>query len=186
MAPFLLGCLALLAGAHLAFRVVLRRAYRERGHAGATGVLLQLLVCGLYVSFPFLYLPVPWPQLPPLPESLAWRLLGFGLGGLGVAVIAVAMVELGLRRLLGLGSPAVEEGGLYGRTRNPQVLGFFLYATGFAVHWPSWYALGWLLLFLPVFHMMVRTEEEYLLQVHGESYRRYCARVPRYLPFLRQ
>ncbi len=32
-----------------------------------------------------------------------------------------------------------------------------------------------------LFHTMVLTEEEHLTRVHGDAYRDYCRRVPRYL-----
>jgi len=53
---------------------------------------------------------------------------------------------------------------------------------GVAVLWPSWYALGWVLL-AAVFHIMVLTEEENLRNVYGEEYTQYCKRVPRYIGF---
>lgn len=31
-------------------------------------------------------------------------------------------------------------------SRNPQIVGFFLAVVGFAIMWPSWYALGWVIL----------------------------------------
>lgn len=52
---------------------------------------------------------------------------------------------------------------------------------GIALRWPSWYALGWMLLFVAMIHMMVITEEEHLRDVFGEEYVRYCKKVPRYL-----
>lgn len=53
---------------------------------------------------------------------------------------------------------------------------------GVAILWPSWYALGWVIL-AAGFHMMVLTEEENLRNVYGEEYTQYCKRVPRYLGF---
>jgi protein-S-isoprenylcysteine O-methyltransferase Ste14 len=70
---------------------------------------------------------------------------------------------------------------VYGISRNPQIVGFFVYALGFALLWPSWYALGWVVFFGPFFHWMVITEEEHLLKLHGDAYRRYCEQVPRYM-----
>lgn len=49
--------------------------------------------------------------------------------------------------------------------------------------WPSWYALGWGLLFAPIIYMMVLAEEEHLRNTYGQEYEQYCARVPRYLGF---
>ncbi len=45
----------------------------------------------------------------------------------------------------------------------------------------SWHALGLVVLFAAIAHLMVLTEEEHLRRVFGEEYARYCARVPRYL-----
>jgi protein-S-isoprenylcysteine O-methyltransferase Ste14 len=50
---------------------------------------------------------------------------------------------------------------------------------GSAIQWPSWYALGWVLLYGAIAHMMVLTEEGHLLDVHGADYESYRKRVPR-------
>jgi protein-S-isoprenylcysteine O-methyltransferase Ste14 len=61
------------------------------------------------------------------------------------------------------------------------LVSFALVVFGIAVYWPTGRQLGWLALYAIVFHMMVITEEEHLLNVYGEAYRRYCQQVPRYL-----
>jgi len=71
--------------------------------------------------------------------------------------------------------------GFYKLTRNPQIVLSFPMVLGIALRWPSWYALGWMLLFVAMIHMMVITEEEHLRDVFGEEYVRYCKKVPRYL-----
>ena len=73
----------------------------------------------------------------------------------------------------------------YHVTRNPQLVGGSLLVIGTVVLWPSWYALGWAVLYGIVAHMMVLTEEEHLRDVFGGEYERYCGRVPRYLGILR-
>jgi protein-S-isoprenylcysteine O-methyltransferase Ste14 len=49
------------------------------------------------------------------------------------------------------------------------------------VLWPSWYGVGWAILYAVVAHTMVLTEEEHLRDVYGEKFVRYCERVPRYI-----
>jgi protein-S-isoprenylcysteine O-methyltransferase Ste14 len=49
--------------------------------------------------------------------------------------------------------------------------------------WPSWYAVEWAILYFVLIHMMILTEEEHLLNTHGEQYREYCQEVPRNLWF---
>ncbi len=181
LAVNLLGYLAMLLGAFIIFRVFVRRAYLTHGRITAFPLLLEFLICGLYCNFSYLYLSIEWPNLPSLPEGLLLRIPGVGLVSLGIIVTLVGMGNLGFLRLFGLGSPAIHQRGVYGVCRNPQIVGFFIYTLGVAVLWPSWYAFGWVLLFVPVFHMMVMTEEEYLLQLHGEVYRGYCESVPRYI-----
>ncbi len=57
---------------------------------------------------------------------------------------------------------------------------------GFALLWPSWYAVGWVILYAVIAYTMVLTEEEYLRRAFGAEYERYCRRVPRYLGFPRR
>jgi protein-S-isoprenylcysteine O-methyltransferase Ste14 len=60
------------------------------------------------------------------------------------------------------------------------VLSCALIVIGYALLWPTWHSLGWVLLYALIAHVMVITEEEHLRGVHGEAYLRYCQRVPRY------
>lgn len=100
---------------------------------------------------------------------------------IGLASVIIAMSGLGLRRTFGQEVQALRQAGLYGLTRNPQIVGYGLVIAGSALLWPSWYALGWVGLYAVIAHLMVVTEEEHLRRVHGKDYARYCERVPRYL-----
>jgi protein-S-isoprenylcysteine O-methyltransferase Ste14 len=99
---------------------------------------------------------------------------------LGLAVVIAGMTSIGLRNTFGQ-PEGLKQTGVYGLTRNPQIVGYGLFAIGTAMLWPSWYALGWVVLYGAIAHMMVLTEEEHLRNVYGEEYVRYCERVPRYL-----
>jgi protein-S-isoprenylcysteine O-methyltransferase Ste14 len=73
-------------------------------------------------------------------------------------------------------------GGVYRFTRNPMYLGLLLVYTGVALL----KAQGWALLLLPVPFLVVDRvyipcEERHLAQTFGADYRRYCARVRRWL-----
>ena len=102
-----------------------------------------------------------------------------------MAVAVIAIGTLGVRKTMGQKAEVLAQVGLYRMSRNPQILGGGLAVVGIAVLWPSWYALGWVVLYGVVGHMMVLTEEEHLRNVHGEKYERYCERVPRYIGFPR-
>ena len=76
---------------------------------------------------------------------------------------------------------ALVENGIYGRTRNPYFVSYLLMLGAYTLLLQSGLllvmaALGWLLV-----HRMILKEERHLEAVHGDSYRRYCSRVPRYL-----
>lgn len=73
------------------------------------------------------------------------------------------------------------ENGIYGRTRNPYFVAYLLLFAAYIALLQSGTLLllamgGWALI-----HRMIRKEEQHLENIHGDSYRRYCARVPRYL-----
>lgn len=116
---YFLAFACLMAIAFVVFRVFVRRDYQQKGRLTWRSSFLELMVWGLYMSFPYLY--------------------------------------------------------------NPQIVAGSLLVLGSVVLWPSWQAVGWLMLYGLVGHLMVSTEEEHLLAVHGEAYARYCQRVPRYV-----
>ena len=111
----------------------------------------------------------------PLPKVIGLLIL-FG----GLVLMFSAMIWLGLLRTFVQKTNGLMQSGYYRISRNAQVLGCMPFGIGFAVLWPSWYGLGWALLFAAIAHMMVLSEEEHLRNTYGEEYLNYCERVPRY------
>jgi protein-S-isoprenylcysteine O-methyltransferase Ste14 len=115
-----------------------------------------------------------------------WR-IGWGVV---IFVAGLLMTIVGRRTLLRHGTnvnplqptTALVTDGIFRRTRNPLYVGILItqYAVAliFALDWllllilPSWVALHF---------AVVTREERYLERKFGEAYRRYKARVPRYL-----
>ncbi len=180
---YLIYVFLLFASAFVVFRIFVRRDYRHKGRLTLFSSSLQLLIWGLYFSFPCLYNPCSWPRFwfqDPRVDPLL-RIAGVTLIGLGLVVLVTAMAGLGLDRSLGRKVNVLRQAGFYRVSRNPQIVGSAPIIIGLAVLRPSWYALGWVVLFAAIAHTMVLTEEEHLRRVHGEDYARYCLRVPRYL-----
>jgi protein-S-isoprenylcysteine O-methyltransferase Ste14 len=176
--------LALLVAIGLAiFRGPVRSDYRRFGRLRTvTGVMEWALMLAIF-AFPYLYNPTCWPLVWSCPASApAWgRVVGLALIGGGALLSFGSMAWLGMRRSTGLQVTTVFDRGLYRWTRNPQVLFGIGMILGVVCLWPSAYALGWLVASMVLFHMMVLTEEGHLARVHGEAYRDFCRRVPRYL-----
>ena len=169
--------------AFVIFRVVVRRDYQRKGRLTLVSSFLELLVWGLYMGFPCLYNPPEWAWFwsPNVPVSAFARVVGLLCIVVGLASAFGTMLWFGLRRAFGLRVKGLVQSGPYRVTRNPQLVGGSLLVIGAVVLWPTCYALGWVVLYGIVAHMMVLTEEEHLRDVFGEEYERYCGRVPRYL-----
>jgi len=179
-----LGAAALLiALAFVVFRVIVRRDYQRKGRATLFSSLLELLVMGLYMSFPYLYNPPQWGAFwsRQAPVGAAVRVVGVVCITAGLVSAFGTLFWFGLRRALGWQVKGLIQSGPYRVTRNPQLVGFGLVVLGAVMLWPSWYALGWATLYGLVGHLMVVTEEEHLLAVFSEEYARYCRQVPRYV-----
>lgn len=100
---------------------------------------------------------------------------------LGFIVAFGTMAWFGIGKAFGLKVEEITKQGPYKFSRNPQILGGYLLVIGTVLQWPSFYALGWLVMYGILSQWMVMTEEEHLGRVFGEDYQRYCSKIPRYL-----
>jgi protein-S-isoprenylcysteine O-methyltransferase Ste14 len=123
--------------------------------------------------------------LPFAPAMLPARWLGATVFALALALVAWAiatMTRAGSNVPTSLPTTTIVEIGPYRFTRNPIYLGMLLGLIGLAIATNSL----WLLIALVPFAFVIRygvvaREEAYLERKFGDAYRRYCARVRRWL-----
>ena len=72
--------------------------------------------------------------------------------------------------------------GAYARVRHPQYGGFVLIMFGFLLQWPTLLTLAMFPVLVFMYAYLSRTEEADMLAQFGESYARYAASTPRFLP----
>ena len=73
--------------------------------------------------------------------------------------------------------------GPYHLTRNPLYVGNFLIGLGVALMGGRlWLLILFLVLFVPVYRILVLKEEKRLLERYGEDFLAYCQAVPRFVP----
>ena len=188
LAVYLLSAFLLLAGALAIFRRIVPRAYEREHRLTSLSFFLEIVLWGVFFAFPCIYNPFDWAWSSLHRSEGAPVLLGVGWAcvGLGLVVLVISMAWLGWPRSSGQGSKTLETSGPYRVTRNPQLIGGVLLIIGYVVLWPSWYAVGWMVVFGAMAHMMVLAEERYLRAIHGEAYEEYCRRVARYWGFPRR
>jgi protein-S-isoprenylcysteine O-methyltransferase Ste14 len=171
----------------LVFRVFVRKDYEHKGGLSKLSTTLEFLIFALHANLCYTFLPVRWPLLPALPENKFQLGFGFGLMAVGLLLMLWAMSGLGFKKAIGHDQKeGLKRSGFYQRVRNPQIIFYGLLLVGLATLWPSLYALGWLLVYAAIAHMMVRTEEEHLLRIFGDEYREYCEETGRYFPLTRR
>jgi protein-S-isoprenylcysteine O-methyltransferase Ste14 len=184
IAVYFVAAFLLLILAFIIFRVCVRRDYQRKGRLTWFSTSLEVLIFAVHANFSYIYIPAKWPALPLLPENPFHLAAGLTVSIIGLIGVVFGMTGLGFRRAFGQEVGELKQSGFYGLTRNPQILAYGFVVVGFAVLWPSWYSLGWVVLYAVIAQMMVLTEEEHLRKIGGEAYERYCERVPRYISFL--
>ena len=127
------------------------------------------------------------PGLVPLAPATAAVLRATGtvmvLGA--TALMLAAQLNLGASWRVGIDEgarPGLVTGGLYRYSRNPIYVAMLTALLGFALLLPSWISLGLLIGAGLGIRRHVRDEEAYLARTYGEEYRRYAARVGRFVP----
>lgn len=183
---YLIAALLMLSAAFLIFRIYARHVYLKYRKLTWTATFLESIIWGPFFAFPYIYnngstWPSFWRNDPSL-HPLLWYIGNAGII-VGFIFCLVAMASLGFRKSCGRKVNTLKTNGFYRLTRNPQIVLSFPMILGIALRWPSWYSLGWIVLFAVMIQMMVKTEEEHLCDVFGEEYFRYCKKVPRYLGF---
>jgi protein-S-isoprenylcysteine O-methyltransferase Ste14 len=164
----------------LAFRVIVRRDYRQKGRMTPFSIFVAYVAICSYVYFTYVNLPPDWPavHVSPVLEVIG-SVLFYG----GLALMPFNMIWLGTQRSHGQKGYQLKQSGFYRWTRNPQALAFVIALVGNLTLWPTWQDLVALILLAVLMHFMVLTEEEHLRRVFGEEYEQYCQRVPRFLGF---
>jgi protein-S-isoprenylcysteine O-methyltransferase Ste14 len=100
---------------------------------------------------------------------------------IGLIGLIWSMIPLGYYRTMGLKSVKLKTNGLYRYSRNPQITCYYLILIGIFISFPSTYSFGWILIYGIIGHLMILSEEEYLIKIYEDSYSEYCKKVPRYI-----
>lgn len=111
------------------------------------------------------------------------------LSGLAVLIAALvwvflAQAQMGISWRIGIDdeNPAdLVSRGLFKYSRNPVFLGVRFFFLGLFLVAPSLAMLSVMLFAELLIQLQVRFEEEYLLALHGEPYKKYCGQVNRWL-----
>jgi protein-S-isoprenylcysteine O-methyltransferase Ste14 len=176
-----IGLAITLLAAVIIFRIFVLRDYLQRGKLGPLAVALEFVIFALHANVIYLYLAVPWPQLPPAPENPVQLYLGGTISVLGLLATLAVMAYLGYSTTVGQQAAGVRQTGPYRLTRNPQLMTYGVLLLGLVIMYPSIQTAAWILLYAAVAQLMVLTEEEHLKNQFGDEYLEYCSRVPRYL-----
>ena len=166
--------------AFIVFRIQIRRDYRIYKRLTPLSSFLQIIVFLFLFLLPYSFLPSEWPWFWQNLNSL-FRILGALIVTTGFLLAFGTMFLFGLKRAFGLDVNKLVQSGIYSVSRNPQVVGGWLMVFGISLQYPSIYSFLWTMVSIGVFHFMVLSEEEHLLNVFGEDYIKYCKQVPRYL-----
>lgn len=166
----------LLAGALVFTKVAYD--YRQHGHLTHLSALLEVLIFTLHGFASSLFLDFH-PRHYHVASPRFWVAIALIAGGLGV--LLPAMFRLSWKKSVGRDFSGLRTSGLYGYTRNPQIVAYGLAIFGCALLWLKWSGVVWVAVYGAIGHMMVLTEEAHLRRVYGEAYEAYCRRVPRYM-----
>jgi protein-S-isoprenylcysteine O-methyltransferase Ste14 len=107
--------------------------------------------------------------------------LGAAVGLGGAALHLLARIQWSFKMAWGLSTDRLITGGIYRFTRNPQVLGWFLMELGAGLAGRSLAAIALSVVFLTGFALWLPIEERMLEARFGPEYRRYRAKVPRFI-----
>ena len=176
---YLVSASVLILFSFITFRVIVRNDYSKKGRLSFISYSLEFLIFALHANFMYLFLPVKWPNIPPIPENTILRIIAIVFIIIGFLIVAVSMTGLGYGRTMGQDKKSLNTKGLYKYSRNPQLIGYGLILIAFVVLYLSWFSIGWFIIYLVISYFMIKTEEEFLINNYAEEYQQYCNDTPR-------
>lgn len=96
--------------------------------------------------------------------------------GLGVLLCLVSVINFAKPSKNGINLR-----GIYGISRNPMYVAYFIYFIGCTILTRSLYLLGIVVIFQISAHWIILSEERWCIQKFGEEYKNYMNKVRRYL-----
>jgi protein-S-isoprenylcysteine O-methyltransferase Ste14 len=112
----------------------------------------------------------------PIKLGTLWFYVGFTIWILSMAIGLMSFVSFGTTPLDELVTK-----GTYRVSRNPICLSGFLSNVGIGLACASWIFLLYAVVDLTLMHMAIGTEERFLLEKYGDTYKKYVSRTPRWI-----
>lgn len=134
----------------------------------------------------YLYPPIALIAQDPLRDQLYSPTSATNMAAAVLIVAGRAITLISVLTLRGAGPRAAGRGlasqGLFAYSRNPGLVGMYVFASGLWLSTPSLAMLAGLLVYVVYMDFKVRMEEDYLENTFGDEYRAYVRRTRRYLP----
>ena len=99
---------------------------------------------------------------------------------LGVVIVVAASLDLGIEETRGMAG-ALQTGGCYGYSRNPQYVGYLLATVAYPVWTAAPLTIPLAAIYFCWWFLFPIAEEPWLREEYGAAYDRYAERVPRYV-----
>lgn len=188
--PPWLGSICVMTGAILILGVGGFARYRGRRDAACLGghlsrltrILMLVAFGGFGTTVVVAACMHAWPLALPYPQWSEAALDAAGIASLIIGAFVVISVFVGSRkRTWAVDTDELATTGIYGRTRNPRALGWFLIYLGLALVTHSGAALLLSPIFLLGYLPWILLEEVALEEHFGDEYRAYRRRTPRFL-----
>ena len=137
---YIVSACILIAFAFIAFRIVVRRSYRQRGRLTWFSSALEFFAFVSWGTFTWLDIPYEWP---PADLNPILRIFALICIVVGLSVMFILIFRFSWSRALGQKVDSLVQSGLYRITRNPQTVACGIAVIGYALLWPTWHTLGW-------------------------------------------
>ncbi|KAB2963415.1 isoprenylcysteine carboxylmethyltransferase family protein [Zoogloea sp.] len=140
--------------------------------------LVSIILYSFFDVFYQLLIPIGYMEIAIVEEA------GAVLMVLSLCWILIAQIHMGQSWRIGFNkndtAPLISTG-VFRFSRNPVFLGMILTQTGFFLVMPNVITLMILSQVYQLLQIQVRLEEEYLVTVHGDEYKKYCTQTRRWL-----